>query len=83
MTDKAQQTEQNDFYADKYLLRAIGIANVDNPKSVSERAKIIGMSRANWYRRLIEPSKFTLGELRKMAKAYSWDEKTIYRFIFG
>lgn len=46
-----------------------------------EQAQIAGLTRATWYRRLTQPSTFSLKELRRMAKRYHWDLKTVGAFL--
>lgn len=45
--------------------------------SPTEQAEIAGVTRATWYRRLNEPSSFSLKELRRMTRRYRWSEKTV------
>lgn len=49
--------------------------------SVNDQAKIAGCKRATWYRRLNNPSDFSLYELRRMVKRYKWDSKTVCAFL--
>lgn len=49
--------------------------------TVNELADVAGVKRATWYRRLREPGDFTLYELRRMIKRYSWDAKTVCEFL--
>lgn len=46
-----------------------------------EQAAIAGVTRATWYRRLNTPSSFSLKELRRMAKRYHWDARTVCAFM--
>lgn len=45
--------------------------------SVNEQALIAGCTRSTWYRRLNDPSDFSLSELRRMVRRYKWDAKTV------
>lgn len=49
--------------------------------SVNEQAEIAGCKRATWYRRLNDPSEFSLDELRRMVRRYRWDSRTVCAFL--
>ena len=46
-----------------------------------DQAEIAGVTRATWYRRLNDPSGFSLDELRRMVRRYKWDSKTVAAFL--
>lgn len=47
----------------------------------TEQAAIAGVTRATWYRRVNEPSNFSIRELRRMIHKYGWDSDTVCRFL--
>ena len=46
-----------------------------------EQASIAGVKRATWYRRLKNPSAFTVKELRRMIFKYHWNSKMVCGFL--
>lgn len=49
--------------------------------TADEQAEAAGVKRATWYRRLHVPADFSVRELRRMIRRYSWDAKTVCRFL--
>lgn len=47
----------------------------------NDQAEIAGVKRATWYRRLKEPEDFTLKELRRMVRRYSWTAQVVGSFL--
>lgn len=47
----------------------------------TDQAEIAGVTRATWYRRLNDPSNFSLEELRRMIRRYRWDSRTVCAFL--
>lgn len=66
---------------DAFLRQAIKGSAAYYQLNVNEQASIAGCTRATWYRRLNDPSDFSLYELRKMVRRYKWDSKTVASFL--
>lgn len=67
--------------ANTYLLTAIGSSAIFYADSPLQQARIVGLSRASWYRRLKAPGTFTVDELRKLARHYRWDNETLLKIV--
>lgn len=76
---KLRMTDQQ--VQDACLRKAIKGAAGYFQLSVEEQARIAGVKRATWYRRLKTPSDFSVKELRKMIVKYNWDAVTVCQFL--
>ena len=66
---------------DAYLMKAIKGTAGYFKLSPEELARTAGCKKATWYRRIKDPEKFTLGELRRLIVRYSWDASTVCSFM--
>lgn len=66
---------------DRKLLEAIAGSSAFFSLSPDEQARIAGISRSSWYRRLAHPGQTTLDEFRRMAKRYRWDDAVILQIV--
>lgn len=69
------------FLQDAYLRSAIKGASGYFGLTAADQALIAGVKRATWYRRLQDPSSFTVGELRRMIFRYHWGSKIICNIL--
>lgn len=74
---RTTEREIQDSYLRKAIKGSAGFYQLD----INEQARIAGVKRATWYRRLKSPSDFSVRELRKMIARYDWDAETVCLFL--
>lgn len=74
---KITDTQVQDAFLRQAIKGSAGYFGLRAP----EQAEIAGITRATWYRRLNDPSDFTVKELRRMIRRYNWDNRTVCSFL--